>query len=157
MSTMRMLLIVLTVLLAISVGTAQTAPKLEHGALIITQGAKRVTLRVEIAKTIEARSQGLMHRSSMPENAGMLFVFEDDSKGAFWMKNTLIPLSIGFIDKAWRLLKILDMNVADDPANGPFTIYAPSVTYRYALEVNQGFFQRKGITAGARIQLVMSK
>lgn len=116
-----------------------------------------MVLNIEIARTTEARSQGLMNRTSLPENAGMLFVFEEEARWRFWMKNTLIPLSIGFIDSKWRLLQILDMKVAPDPANGPFEIYEPSDAYRYALEVNQGFFQRNGITPGARFELIIAK
>ena len=153
---MRKLTLVLVVLLATSAAAAQTNAKFTRGTLTITQGAKRVALQVEIARD-DARSQGLMHRTSMPENSGMVFVFDSDAKWGFWMKNTLIPLSIGFIDKDWRLLEILDMKVADDPANGPFKIYEPSVAYRYALEVNQGFFNRKGITPGAQLRLVPAK
>jgi uncharacterized membrane protein (UPF0127 family) len=155
-STMRMLIIVLAVLVAASGAAAQTNAKFGRGTLTITQGTTKVTLQVEIARD-DARAQGLMHRTSMPENSGMIFVFESDAKWGFWMKNTLIPLSIGFIDKNWRLLEVLDMQVAADPANGPFKIYEPSVAYRYALEVNQGFFDRKGIKPGAQLRLVTAK
>jgi uncharacterized membrane protein (UPF0127 family) len=112
---------------------------------------------VEIANTMETRSHGLMYRTTLPENAGMLFVFEQDARWGFWMKNTLIPLSIGFIDSKWRLIEIRDMPIAADPANGPFPIYESSAPYRYALEVNQGFFQRKGITPGTRLELIPVK
>lgn len=125
-----------------------------RGTLRIYQDGLRATLRVEIVATVETLSRGLMFRTSLPEDAGMLFVFEVDGRGSFWMKNTLIPLSIGFIDSRWRLLEIMDMNVAPDPAAGPFTFYGPSAPYRYALEVNQGYFKRKGITPGARLELV---
>ncbi len=129
--------------------------RFDRGTLHVYVGTRRVaTLSVEIARTIEARSQGLMYRTSLPEDAGMLFVFDEDARIGFWMKNTLIPLSIGFIDRTWRLLEILDMKVAPDPEAGPFDIYTPAQAYRYALEVNQGYFTRKGITPGARFELV---
>ena len=134
-----------------------SVPKFERGMLTLIQANRRVTLTVEIAKTTETRSYGLMLRKSLPENAGMLFVFEEDARWGFWMKNTLIPLSIGFIDKNWRLIEIKDMRVVDDPERGPFPIYEPSEPYRYALEVNQGFFQRKGVTTGARLELTPLK
>jgi uncharacterized membrane protein (UPF0127 family) len=73
------------------------------------------------------------------------------------MKNTLIPLSIGFIDHNWRLVEILDMKVADDPVNGPFPIYEPKQEYRYALEVNKGYFERNQIAPGARLTLVVAR
>jgi uncharacterized membrane protein (UPF0127 family) len=131
--------------------------KFDRGILYIYQGNRKVTLQVEIARTTEARSQGLMFRKSLPEDAGMLFMFDEDGRWGFWMKNTFIPLSIGYIDSRWRLLEIKDMAVAPDPAAGPFEIYEPGQPYRYALEVNQGFFQRKGITPGARLELVTLK
>jgi uncharacterized membrane protein (UPF0127 family) len=134
---------------------ARSAALYERGTLHVYQGARRIaTLRVEIARTPEARSQGLMYRTALPEDAGMLFVFDADGRWGFWMKNTLIPLSIGFIDRTWRLLEVLDMHVAPDPAHGPFEIYEPRQAYRYALEVNQGLFARRGIAPGARLQLV---
>lgn len=139
--------------------TALTASpaRFDQGVLHIQQGGRKITLRVEIARTMEARSQGLMFRKSLPEDAGMLFVFDEDGRWGFWMKNTYIPLSIGYIDSRWRLLETRDMAVAPDPAGGPFEIYEPGQPYRYALEVNQGFFQRKGITPGARLELVTLK
>lgn len=142
-----------TVVVASSALVAAPAPKFDRGTLTIVQDGRRVVLSVEIARTVEARSFGLMLRPSLPENAGMLFVFEEDGRWGFWMKHTLIPLSIGFIDRAWRLLEIQDMAVAADPNTGPWPIYEPSRPYRYALEVNQGFFARKGITPGARLEL----
>jgi uncharacterized membrane protein (UPF0127 family) len=165
MRTMRWIAL-LTLALALAVPPVPAAPatpvtpavKYDQGTLNIYQGARRLaTLRVEIARTYEARMQGLMHRTTMPEDAGMLFIFEEDTTGGFWMKNTLIPLSIGFISREWRLLEILDMKVAPDPEKGPFDIYAPSRPYRYALEVNQGYFKRRGIEPGARFELIAVK
>ena len=132
-------------------------PQFRRGTLHIYHEGRRVTLTVEIANTMETRSHGLMYRTTLPENAGMLFVFEQEARWGFWMKNTLIPLSIGFIDSKWRLIEIRDMPIAADPANGPFPIYESSAPYRYALEVNQGFFQRKGITPGTRLELIPVK
>lgn len=136
---------------------AATPARFDRGILHIYQGNRKVTLQVEIARTMEARSQGLMFRRSLPGDAGMLFVFEEDGRWGFWMKNTYIPLSIGYIDNRWRLVEVKDMAVAPDPAAGPFEIYEPAQPFRYALEVNQGYFRRKGITAGARLELVRLK
>jgi hypothetical protein len=147
----------LPALIVVAVSAAAAAPisaTFDRGTLNIYEGPRKVTLQVEIARTTEARSQGLMHRPTMPENAGMLFVFEDEGKWGFWMRNTLIPLSIGFIGADWRLLEIQDMHVLKDPASDPPPVYEPAHAYRYALEVNQGFFARNRITPGARLQLV---
>lgn len=130
-------------------------PRFGRGTLVFVQDGRRVRLEVEIAQTPEARAHGLMYRRHLDEHAGMLFVFDEDARWGFWMKNTFIPLSIGFLDRTWRLLEILDMAVAADPTQGPWPVYEPSRPYRYALEVNQGYFARRGIAPGARAELVV--
>lgn len=139
----------LVVLLAVS---ASAAVRFKLGTLIIAQGVKRAVLQIEVADTPEARSQGLMLRRRLAENAGMLFIFEEQRLWGFWMKNTLIPLSIAYIDTGWKIVDIKDMKVAPDPDVGPFEIYASRKPFKYALEVNQGYFKRKGIAIGARVQ-----
>lgn len=129
----------------------------KQGTLSIAQNYRLVRLQVEVADTPASRSQGLMHRTHLDEHAGMLFIFEATSRGGFWMKNTLIPLSIAFIDENWLIVDIKDMKVAPDPKEGPFTIYEAAKPYRYALEVNEGFFARNGIKVGAKITYVPRK
>lgn len=156
--TLRQLLLVAGVLtVAAATSAAAPAPQFGRGTLVLSQNGRKFTLAVEVASTVEARSYGLMLRKTLDENAGMLFVFEQDGKWGFWMKDTLVPLSIGFIDRQWRLLEIQDMAVAVDPQAGPWPIYEPKAAYRYALEVNQGYFQRKGITPGARLEFTLAK
>jgi uncharacterized membrane protein (UPF0127 family) len=152
---------ILTLVLVVAVPHAPGAPaapdpsiKYDRGRLNFYRGAQLLaTLQVEVAKTLGARTQGLMHRTSLAEDAGMLFIFDDDGTGAFWMKNTLIPLSIGFISSGWVLQETMDMNVEADPS-APQKFYAPGRPYRYALEVNQGYFKRKGIEPGASVRLI---
>jgi hypothetical protein len=75
----------------------------------------------------------------------MLFLFPEDHRGGFWMKNTLIPLSIAFLDADGQVLAVLDM----EPCRAdPCPIYDPGVSYRSALEVNQGALARWGVGAG---------
>lgn len=156
--TLRTLLLLAAVAaVAAATSAAGPAPQFGRGALNIHQNGRKITLAVEVASTVETRSYGLMFRKALDENAGMLFVFEQNGKWGFWMKDTLVPLSIGFIDKQWRLLEIQDMAVAVDPQTGPWPIYEPKAAYRYALEVNQGYFQRKGITPGARLEFTAAK
>jgi uncharacterized protein len=97
----------------------------------------------EIAATPADRQQGLMFRASMPANHGMLFVFDETAAHCFWMKNTPLPLSIGFFDDAGQLINTLDM--------APFTEnpQCPSKPARYALEMNQGWFAKHKIKPGA--------
>lgn len=130
---------------------AQTASTLRRGMLVLLQDKARVTLTVEIADTPESREVGLMNRPSLPDDAGMLFVFESTSLWAFWMKDTLIPLSIAFIDDQWKIVDIQDMRVGPNPQTGRLDIYEATHPSRYALEVNQGLLARRGIGVGAKV------
>jgi uncharacterized membrane protein (UPF0127 family) len=110
-------------------------------------GGGRVQIQVEIARTEAERSRGLMYRTSLPDGKGMLFVFERDQILSFWMKDTLIPLSIAFISYDGRILEMYDMLPRDlSPIHS-------SRSVRYALEVPRGWFERAGIQAGDRLNL----
>ncbi len=117
---------------------------------MITTPRTHVSVRVEIAETDPAREHGLMGRRSLPARAGMLFVFEGDVRGPFWMKDTRIPLSIAFADSSGRILRIMDMKpcTAD-----PCAIYDPKVAYASALEVNRGAFRRWRVRVGDLVTL----
>ncbi len=104
-------------------------------------------LTVEIAATREERAEGLMYRKKLPENRGMLFVFEKERRLSFWMKNTYIPLSIAFISSDGRIRQIEDMQ----PESLASVTSDRSVLY--ALEVNRGWFTEHGIQAGDRVEL----
>jgi hypothetical protein len=105
---------------------------------------------VEVADDDGERQVGLMNRESLPADAGMIFLFEADSSGGFWMKNTLIPLSIAFVDSGGTILRILDMEPCEAD---PCEVYDPGVFYRSALEVNKGAFDRLGVEEGDRLRL----
>src|SRR6185436_13566551 len=76
---------------------------------VVSHGDEATTIAVELADTPAAREQGLMGRTSLPADAGMVFVYPEDHAGPFWMKDTLIPLSIAFYAADGRILRILDM------------------------------------------------
>ena len=119
--------------------------------MAIDAAAGTVRVRVEIADSPDARERGLMGRTSLGEDAGMLFVWGEDTTSAFWMRDTPLPLSIAFIAADGRIARILDM----DPCPGdPCPVYDPAVSYRTALEVRQGSFGRWGVRAGDRARLV---
>ncbi|AHE99433.1 DUF192 domain-containing protein [Thioalkalivibrio paradoxus] len=103
------------------------------------------TLTIEIAATPESMSRGLMFREHLPEDHGMLFVWPRDRVVAMWMKNTVIPLSVAFLDRDFRILNIADME--------PRTLepHHSQGRARYALEVNQGWFERHGVGPGDHI------
>jgi uncharacterized membrane protein (UPF0127 family) len=117
---------------------------------LLTESGKRVMIDAEIAVTEEERSRGLMYRKSLPDGKGMLFVFDRDHILSFWMKDTLIPLSIAFIAYDGRILEIRDMR----PQN--LNSVQSSRAARYALEVPQGWFGRAGVGAGDRLVLDFS-
>jgi uncharacterized protein len=103
-------------------------------------------LRVEVADDDESRRTGLMHRRSMGESQGMLFVYEAPGLHAMWMKNTLIPLSVAFIDGDGRIINIEDMAPQSLDAHGA------KAEASYSLEVNLGWFAKRGIKPGDRVE-----
>jgi len=103
-------------------------------------------IQAEVAGTPATRSQGLMRRKAMAQGAGMLFLFDESAAHCMWMKNTLIPLSVAFIDESGQIVNIADMQPLDE------TSHCASRPARYALEMNRGWFKKRGIVAGARIQ-----
>ena len=100
---------------------------------------------VEVAKTPEERAQGLMGRKHLNKDEGMVFIFETEDTHGFWMKNTLLPLSIAFIDRSGQIVTITDMK--------PLTLesHAPSKPILYALEMKKGWFSANGIKVGDRV------
>jgi uncharacterized protein len=105
-----------------------------------------VSLWVEIADDPETLTRGLMFRKAMPEDEGMLFVFEYAAPQSFWMKNTYLPLDIAFISSDYRIINILAMKPLDE---GPR--YKSDGAALYALEVNQGWFKRHGVKPGDKL------
>ena len=104
--------------------------------------------RLEVADTPVKRQVGLMYRESMPENSGMLFVFPDEDFKTFWMKNTYIPLSIAYFTSDKVLVDIYDMK-----PNQTSEVYPSTKKITYALEVNQGWLEKRKIKKGARLIL----
>ncbi|MCL2878928.1 MAG: DUF192 domain-containing protein [Treponema sp.] len=111
------------------------------------KGKEPVSIRTELARTDAQLKLGLMHRKKLADGNGMLFIFDRDQVMAFWMKDTLIPLSIAFIAVDGRIVEIKDMAPLD--LNTVFS----SRSVRYALEVPQGWFGRAGISPGDVLDL----
>ncbi|MBV8641430.1 MAG: DUF192 domain-containing protein, partial [Verrucomicrobia bacterium] len=100
----------------------------------------------EVADSPQASENGLMFRDSLAEDHGMLFVFERPKTASFWMRNTKIPLSIAYIDSMGKILEIKSLKPLDETA-----VPSGSDRVAFALEVNQGWFGRHGISPGAQI------
>ena len=118
--------------------------------LTFRTAAGSIPIRVEIAATIDSRRTGLMYRRSLASNAGMVFLWFSPVNGAFWMKNTLIPLSIAFWDGRGRIHTILDMQPC---ASEPCPFYYARQPYVGAVEVNQGFLAAHGVVVADRVDI----
>ena len=119
------------------------APAFAQTALPLAElGAGMYRIEAEVAHTFETRQTGLMNRSAMPLHRGMVFVFPEARAHCMWMKNTLLPLSVAFVDAQGRVINIEDMQpqtTDNHCAAGPA---------RFALEMNLGWFAERGIEAG---------
>lgn len=104
--------------------------------------------KFEIASTREERAQGLMYRKKLAKNSGMLFVFPENRILSFYMKNTLIPLDIAFINRNFEIIDIQSMEPLDE------TSINSKGRAQYALEVNKGFFAKEGIEVGDKIKIL---
>ena len=103
-------------------------------------------IKAEFADTFQARAQGLMHREKLAQNTGMLFRFDEAATQCMWMKNTLIPLSVAFLDEAGTIVTILEMQPHDE------TSRCSSGPARYALEMNRAWFAERGIKPGMKLR-----
>lgn len=121
----------------------------ELRTVTIDSGSEEVEVRVEIADSPAEQAKGLMDRTALAEDRGMLFVFPDEEVRSFWMKNTLIPLSIAYMDSEGRIVDIQDMKPLDDEEPH----YVSAEPARYALEVNKGYFEEHGVEVGDRAEL----
>jgi len=108
-------------------------------------------LTVEIADTPEKSAHGLMFRKTMSQDHGMLFIFPDEEPRSFWMKNTFLPLSIGYFSKEKVLIDIQDMEPVKSEMEQP-KVYPSAGPAKYALEVNQGWFKKNKIKLGAKLK-----
>ncbi|MCC7487426.1 MAG: DUF192 domain-containing protein [Burkholderiales bacterium] len=132
--------------LALGLGFPAAACAAEALPVVTLQiGTQKVA--AEVAVTEESRVRGLMFRKKpLAENGGMLFIFDTAGFHSMWMKNTYIPLSVAFIDDAGVVLNIADM--APETTN----THTAAGFARYALEMNQGWFAKRGIKAGAKVE-----
>ena len=102
-------------------------------------------IEAEVAHTQPARVQGLMQRREMAPQRGMLFVFPESDRHCMWMKNTLLPLAVAFLDDAGRIINVAEMQPGSEEN------HCAARPARYALEMNAGWFARRGLKPGALI------
>jgi len=152
----RLLLLVLVIGLSGSAcqdrGQAEPSGDVVARATFSTHQEEVRTDALSVADSPEERRVGLMGVESLDENGGMVFVFDGEQDGSFWMKDTLIPLSIAFWGEDRRLLDILEM----DPCTAdPCPTYSARAPYTHALEMNAHWFDDRGIEIGDRVELTI--
>jgi uncharacterized membrane protein (UPF0127 family) len=127
--------------------TPESAAPAGAPVTVIFDGAP--PLVVEVARTPEARARGLMYRRSVPAGTGMLFLFPAESNGGFWMRNTLVPLSIAYVNRD-RVVSTAEM-VPCPPGASQCPTYAAAGPYTAAVEAAAGFFPAHRIGPGTRM------
>ena len=152
----RLVSVGLVVLVGLTLAACAGGAEPVHGAAanpihvrIRTAGGTIELENLEVARTPEAWARGLMRRASLPEDGGMVFLFDGQTRAAFWMKDTLIPLSILFWQGDGRIIDILDMS----PCRAdPCPVYRASAPYVGAIEMNRGAFERLGVEVGDTLE-----
>ncbi len=132
----------------LSAGGCRRGPEtgVAFGEREIRVGERRIT--VEVARTPAQIEQGLKYRRRLPKDRGMLFIFPRPAERSFWMKDTLIPLSIAFIDRKGRIIDIRDM----EPDGGGKS-HSPGRPFLHALEMNRGWFEKNNVRVGDRLDI----
>lgn len=132
--------------LLLLLNTAKAYAQAQKPLPTITLTLNEHSVLAEVADTPSTRSQGLMYRQALEPNNGMLFVFDTPLRACFWMKNTQIPLSIAFITADGIISNIEDME--------PFSLASvcPTQAMQYALEMEQGWFDKRSIQAGDKVE-----
>jgi uncharacterized protein len=122
---------------------AQGEPQMNLPRVKLSAGMH--VIDAQVASTPDERATGLMHRKEMPQHEGMLFVFESPSQQCFWMKNTLLPLSVAFVADDGTIVNVDEMK--------PQTLdsHCSARPVRYVLEMNTGWFSKKGLKAGQKL------
>jgi hypothetical protein len=123
---------------------AQEAPQMNLPRVKL--GAGMYQIDAQVAFTPEQRATGLMHRKEMPLHEGMLFVFEQPSQQCFWMKNTLLPLTAAFVADDGSIVNLADMKPQTTDS------HCSAKPVRYVLEMNQGWFAKRGLKAGSQLK-----
>ena len=131
-------------LAAVAFVVVAAGARAELPEITLSVGGHKIT--AEVASTDAQRSQGLMHRRMLPENRGMLFVFPEVAMHGMWMMNTYLPLSVAFLDTNGVIINIADMQ---PHTRNTHNTVKPA---KYALETNQGWFKKRGIKPGAKLE-----
>jgi uncharacterized protein len=143
---------IITLFLGLSLSLLSIAQTNDNAELSPQTGLPRIKIQAginiidaQVAVSVIEREIGLMHRTQMPPNEGMLFIFEQSSKQCFWMKNTLMPLTAAFIDNNGVIVNLADMQPKTE------TPHCSNQPVRFVLEMYQGWFAKHGLKAGSKL------
>jgi uncharacterized protein len=140
---LRRALLLLLLAFAPALPVAAQEPQMQLPRVRLSAGMHQI--EAQVAQTPEARTIGLMFRKEMPQHEGMLFVFEQASVQCFWMKNTLLPLTAAFVADDGTVVNLADMKPQTTDS------HCSARPVRYVLEMNQGWFEKKGIKPGFKL------
>jgi uncharacterized membrane protein (UPF0127 family) len=141
-TTLRLLMLSVALLISSSV-SAQGAPQTQLPKATLNAGMHLI--QVQLAQDFDQRQVGLMWRKEMPQNEGMLFVFDQPGVQCFWMRNTLLPLTAAFVADDGVIVNLVDMKPQSDES------HCSKKPVRYVLEMNQGWFAKRNIQAGFKL------
>lgn len=144
---MALIIVLILVIWFVFRTTQNTADFEKETIILINSDEERIEMTALIAEDRDQQMQGLMDHESLCEYCGMLFIYEENVHNSFWMKDTQIPLSIAFISEEGTIMEIQQMEPETTDS------HKPEEPYRYALEVNQGFFRENQIVVGNEISL----
>ena len=145
---MRPLLLFLFALALVGPSCAGTSTA---GLPVISMDVGGHRVRAEVARSPDEQSRGLRYRRELGKNDGMLFVYAEERRLGFWMKNTFVPLSVAFIDDDLEIVHIEDMVPQTTES------HRSPVPVRYALEVNRGWFEDNGVEVGAQVSFELPR
>ena len=136
-------------------GADDTVVKFDSGTVVIETGTNTIRLPVEVARTETQQQYGLMDRTKLAADRGMIFVYDSvqDTASGFWMFRTKMPLDVAFIDSAGTVVAIRSMEPCKSPDSQWCQGYTPGRRYQSGLEVNRGYFQQNGVAVGAKVRL----
>ena len=139
----------LLALLISNPASAQDQPQLKLPRVKLQAGMHQID--AQVAQTLDQRQTGLMHRVDMPQHEGMLFIFEQPSAQCFWMKNTLLPLTSAFVADDGTIVNLADMKPQSTES------HCSAKPVRFVLEMNQGWFAKRGIAPGFKLRGALFK
>ena len=135
--------VLLSLACAAALPAAAQEPQMNLPRVKLAAGMHQID--AQVAHTPQQRTIGLMFRKEMPQHEGMLFVFEQPSQQCFWMRNTLLPLTAAFVADDGTIVNLADMKPQTEDS------HCSATPVRYVLEMNQGWFAKKGVKAGSKL------